>query len=219
MISSTSDKFYSTLEVKVTVEPTSVTLQPGESKQVVVSVQLPSDFNEKEQIMYGGYVRFTTSPSKPQVNVPYFGVLGSLYELPTMDSTTLNVKDRDGHVYTKDDTFHFSLSDKSSAPAIGFRLTTPSRRFTIDLIDTDEKHVGYIVPTYNYAERDLDSQVMDELNPWSGDLVVDDNVNSKPFTASPGTYKVRWSALKMFGDLDKSEDWVVQISGPIVIVP
>lgn len=183
---------------------------------MVVSVNLPKEFNQKEQIMYGGFVQFTRSADQPQVNVPYFGILGSLYDLPTMDSTALNIKDQKGRVYNKDETYHFSLSDKSSAPAIGFRLTTPSRRFTIELIQED-KHVGYIVPTYNYAERDLDSKMMEELNPWTGALVVDENVDSKPFTVSPGTYQVKWSALKMFGDLDKTEDWVVQTSGPIDI--
>lgn len=168
--------------------------------------------------MYGGFVKFKTSKSEAQVTVPYFGVLGSLYNLPTMDPATLNIKNREGHVYSLNETYHFALSDSGSAPSIGFRLATPSRRFTIELVDTEDKHVGYIVPTYNYAERELSSQIMEELNPWLGKLVADENVNSKPFTVKPGTYKIRWSALRMFGDLDDSKDWVVQTSGPIEIV-
>ncbi|KAG2237399.1 hypothetical protein INT48_009527 [Thamnidium elegans] len=220
LIASSSDRFYVDYNVTVSVEPSLVKLQAGESAQVVVSVKLPSDYNEKEQLLYGGYVEFRHADGRDaQVHVPYFGVLGSLYDLPTMDPKTLNIKDSQGRTYTEKDTFQFSLSDKASAPAIGFRLATPSRRFTIDLIDAEEKHVGYIVPTYNYAERDLDSSKMEELNPWTGNLVKDDNVNSKAVRVSPGTYKVRWSALRMFGDVDVEKDWVVQISGPIIITP
>jgi hypothetical protein len=213
-----SDKFYIKYDVEVTTGTQEVSLQPGESKQIVITVKLPSDFNEKDQVMYGGYVRFSTFTSKAQVSVPYFGVLGSLYNLPTLDEAKLNIKNQEGHVYTQNETYHFDLSDKSTEPTIGFRLATPSRRFTIDLIGDKEEHVGYIVPTYNYAERNMDAQAMEELNPWNGNLVVDDNVNAKPFIVSPGKYKIRWSALRMFGDLDKSDDWVVQTSGPIDIV-
>ncbi|GAA5802947.1 hypothetical protein HPULCUR_008422 [Helicostylum pulchrum] len=219
-ISSTSDRFYVDYNVTVSVEPSTVKLQPGESTQVMVSVNLPSDYSEKEQLLYGGYVEFKHADGRDaQVHVPYFGVLGSLYDLPTMDPNTLNIKDSQGRVYTEKDTFKFSLSDKESAPAIGFRLATPSRRFTIDLIDEQGKHVGYIVPTYNYAERDLDASNMEELNPWTGSLVKDDNVNSKPVKVDSGTYKVRWSALRMFGDVDAAKDWVVKSSGPIIITP
>lgn len=218
LVSYTSDKFYSDVDVEVAVEPTSVTLQPGESKQVVVKVILPSDFNEKEQTMYGGYVQFEASNSEAQVTVPYFGVLGSLYDLPTLDPKTLDIKDQKGHAYSEKDIFHFKLSDSNTAPTIGFRLATPTRRFIIELIDMDDKHIGYIVPTYHYAERELSSNIMEELNPWLGKLTVNDDIESKPFTASPGTYKVKWSALRMFGDLNKPDDWVVQTSGPIVIV-
>ncbi|KAI7895490.1 peptidase S8/S53 domain-containing protein [Mucor mucedo] len=220
LISSSHEKFYSRdVSVQVDIQPSRVQLNPGESQQVVVSVQLPKEFNAKEQVMYGGYVQFRREKGDgAQVHVPYFGVLGSLYELPTLDSGALNVKDNKGHVYGQNETFHFSLSDEASAPSIGFRLSTPSRRFTIELVQEEgEKHVGYIVPTYNYAERDLSSQTMKELNPWLGALVVDENLDSKPFTVSPGTYRIKWSALKMFGDLEKSQDWVVQTSGPIDI--
>lgn len=218
MISPESSQFYASDTVEVTVEPNTVKLQPGESVQVVVSVHLPSEYNEKEQLLYGGYVQFN-SESNTKVHVPYFGVLGSLYDLPTMDPKKLNIKNHEGRVYGEDETFEFSLSDKASAPTIGFRLATPSRRFIIDLVDTDGNHVGYIVPTYNYAERALDGTSLDALNPWTGSLVVDEQVNAKPFTVNPGTYKIRWSALRMFGDIDKSEDWVVKTSGPIVITP
>lgn len=217
LISYSSEKFYTNLDVEVNAEPVSVSLQPGESKQVVIRVKIPPKINENEQIMYGGFVKFKTSKSEAQVTIPYFGVLGSLYNLPTMDPATLNIKNHEGHIYSQNETYHFALSDPSTAPSIGFRLATPSRRFTIELIDAEDKHAGYIVPTYNYAERELSSQIMDELNPWLGKLVANENVDSKPFTVTPGTYKVRWSALRMFGDIEDSKDWVVQTSGPIEI--
>ena len=217
LVSSSDDKFYTDQEVKVSVTPSQVTLQPGESIQVVVKVELPSAFNEQEQLMYGGYVRFQTSESKAMVHVPYFGVLGSLYNLPTLDVSTLHIRDRhQGRVYTQNDTYDFKLSDPNTAPVIGFRLATPTRRFHIELIDSQETHVGYILPTYDYAERELSSHMMEGLNPWLGKLVKD--ANSEPLIVQPGTYKIRWSALRMFGDLDKESDWVVQTSGPIVIV-
>jgi hypothetical protein len=212
-----NDEFYSSVKVEVVVDQTALTLQAGESKQVIVTAKLPQEYRDKEQIMYGGYVVLEPTQGEAHVNVPYFGVLGSLYNLPTLDTSELNIKDQHGHVYSAKDTYHFQLSDESTAPSIGFHLTTPSRRFAIDLIDTNENRVGYVVPAFNYVERALNALDVDELNPWKGTLIAADHVNSKPFIVKPGAYKVRWSALRMFGDIDKQEDWVVHTSCVIEI--
>lgn len=221
LISYANDKFYSSVKVKVEVDETTLMLQAGESRQVIVTVKIPEEYKDKEQIMYGGYVRLEPieGVGSADINVPYFGVLGSLYNLPTFDTSKLNIKHQSGRVYSEKDTYHFKLSDESTAPIIGFHLTTPSRRFTIDLIDANEKRIGYVVPAFNYAERALNAIDVDELNPWTGTLMAADHVNSKPFIVEPGTYKVRWSALRMFGDMDKQGDWVVQTSCTIEIKP
>jgi hypothetical protein len=222
LVSYASDSFYSSVKVNVKVDQTALTLQAGESRQIIVTVQIPQDYKDKDQIMYGGYVQLEPiqGEGSAHISVPYFGVLGSLYNLPTLDTSKLNIKDQNGRVYSADETYHFQLSDDNTAPSIGFHLTTPSRRFTIELIDaTTENRIGYVVPTFNYAERALSALDVDELNPWKGTLVAADHTNSKPFIVEPGTYKVRWSALRMFGDIDKKQDWVVQTSCAIEIKP
>ncbi|CEP14947.1 hypothetical protein [Parasitella parasitica] len=215
-----SDKFYTdSVNVKVTVDQDSVELQPDESKQIIASVHIPVKYNANDQIMYGGFIQFEPiGTDAAQAHVPYFGVLGSLYDLPTFKTSELNIKNQQGRIYDHNDTFVFKLSDPSTGPNIGFHLMTPSRRFVIDLIDSNDNRIGYIVPTYNYAERSLNAMSTKELNPWTGKLIADDNIDSVPFIVSPGLYRIRWSALRMFGDIDKNEDWVVQTSCKLEIV-
>ncbi|RCI06339.1 hypothetical protein CU098_010713 [Rhizopus stolonifer] len=220
LVSYDSDKFYTnTTTATVKLSASTISLQPGESKQITVSVQLPTDFNENEQVMYGGFVQFnpTSGNANASVHVPYFGVLGSLYRLPTLDTSKLNIKDQQGHVYSNKETYHFILSDNTTAPLIDFRLTTPSRQLMIDVIDKQEAHVGYIVASYDYAERSLNAFSIPELNPWKGQLFKDDQINAVPLMIQPGTYQIRWSALRMFGDIKKKDDWMIQTSGPIEI--
>ncbi|KAI8645163.1 peptidase S8/S53 domain-containing protein [Parasitella parasitica] len=215
-----SDKFYTaSVNVDVTVDQDSVELQPGESKQIRATVHIPAEYDKNEQIMYGGFIQFQpVGTDAASAHVPYFGVLGSLYDLPTFKTSELSIEDQQGRAYGHNDTFKLKLSDQSTAPTIGFHLLTPSRRIVIDLIDSEENRVGFVVPTYNYAERSLKASSTDELNPWTGKLTADGNINSVPFTVNPGLYRVRWSALRMFGDLDKSEDWVIHSSCELEVV-
>jgi hypothetical protein len=169
--------------------------------------------------MYGGFLRFIPEKGR-EVKVPYFGVLGALYDLPTLDVEKLHIKDSNGKSYKQDDTYHFKLSDKNvTAPTISFGFVTPTRIFNIDLINMQGKRVGYIMPSYKYVEVDLVPQDMSEVNPWNGLLVSEEDhlSNETSFMVSPGTYQIRWSALRLFGDANKGNDWIVHKSGPIEI--
>ncbi|KAI9473763.1 MAG: peptidase S8/S53 domain-containing protein [Benjaminiella poitrasii] len=223
LVAYNSNQFHDTsIKINATVDHSEITLRPGESKQVVVSIAIPEHYNDNEQIMYGGFVCFkptSANTASKQASIPYFGVLGSLYNLPALQASSLNLKDQHGHAYSSNDTYHYSLSDEQTAPTISFRLITPTRQLVIDMVDLAGNRIGYVAPSYNYAERTLNALSINELNPWKGQLTKGDQINSTPFTIQPGTYKIRWSALRMFGDSAKEEDWVVQTSCLIDIVP
>ncbi|KAI8993437.1 peptidase S8/S53 domain-containing protein [Pilobolus umbonatus] len=220
LISPSNSDFYTkgTMNVKVVSSEKTVELAPSESKRIFISVELPDDFDESEQLMYGGYVQLKPRQKGVDVHVPYFGVLGSLYSLPTLSLDNLHIFDQNGTIYDKDDTFHYTLSDASTAPSINFQLVTPTSRLVIELVeDGSSEHIGYIIPIYKYVERELDSSSIDELNPWLGTISVSDTLNSSSETVRPGQYRIKWSSLRMFGDPEIQKDWVSQLSCPIII--
>ncbi|KAI8074692.1 peptidase S8/S53 domain-containing protein [Gongronella butleri] len=78
-------------KVKLQFSTQEISLAPGETKKVDVQVVLPAVSHVYQ--MYGGYIQFHMQHSNVQhlnetlvqANIPYFGVMGAMHELPIFD--------------------------------------------------------------------------------------------------------------------------------------
>lgn len=198
----------------LTFSPPLIHLEPGLSKSIQVSINVP---NLNDYQMYGGYIQVSSIDNEqlPLAHVPYFGVLGKMKELPIFDQGYPYIapsNDPDTK-YTQTDTFVFS----DTQPTIVCRLLTPSAQVHIEVLNQEKsKTLGAIDGgPFIYWERNrLDEENYYRTIDWNGKIVQDYTTNSTATLLRPGTYYVRVRALKLLGGENDWEEW---ISGPILV--
>ncbi|KAL9557641.1 hypothetical protein MBANPS3_001291 [Mucor bainieri] len=198
-------------------------LAPGKSQKIKVTVTPPKT-NPKDHIFYGGFIHIKSKQQSKgkDLKVPYFGVVGKQKELPIFDTgfpTLIDEKDKE---YGPKDTFVFHRSNATSAPISVLRLLTPTSTIKAELLDAKTNKVfGQFITGLEYVNRNFRSgQVFFQI-PWDGTyLPASISQHSRiPFEidAADGTYKFRFSALKLFGNPKDKKDWETWTSGPVVV--
>ncbi|CAO3592321.1 unnamed protein product [Absidia cylindrospora] len=112
-------------KVSLIFSHTSLTLGPGQTIAMQIQVKLPPDQSVYDYQMYGGYIQWKSVSEKTQsivqANVPYFGVLGALHDLPIFDDgfPYLSSSQNLTAVYAGADVFTFTLGGASSKNETG----------------------------------------------------------------------------------------------------
>lgn len=196
-------------------------LSPGKSQKITVTVTPPKT-NAKDHIFYGGFIHVKSKQqsSAKDIKVPYFGVVGSQKTLPIFDTGFPTIIDTSSTEYGKDDTFTFDRSDSTTAPISVLRLLTPSPQIKAELLDSKtNKVLGQFLTGLNYVGRNFltGDQVYNQYA-WDGTYVPSSLSNAPlPIPAVEGTYKFRFTALKLLGNPKNKKDWETWTSGPIVV--
>lgn len=195
---------------KLRISKSIIKVSPGRSANVVVTV-IPPDTDPSLHIMYGGYIQFKSrSNGAKDLMVPYFGIVGQQKELPIFNEPPFVTDPKMETVYNKtSDTYVFDRLDNNTTPYIVYSLATPTAHVVAELLsDNTEKTIGYAFRGFDWTARNTLSTPYSSL-PWHGtyspawiDLPVE-------IPVLPGTYRIRFKALKLLGNPEKSSDWEV----------
>ncbi|KAJ1919955.1 hypothetical protein H4219_001615 [Mycoemilia scoparia] len=204
---------------KVDIGQTSIVIPAGKKRTVSIDIAPPEHLKEDGRWFYGGFIIIKSSPPDrnymydESISIPYMGYKGDYQDLPFF-----SYEQKDVPYLTKNGTYtqveegeSFDISPDFSL-FLTFPTLRPTRLLKVELIDTDKDvPVGYL--PYGYSEYlgyfgDLPSQYL--VTVVNGVVFKDTTVSEPPVEKfKPGNYKVRISALKMFGDINKQSDYQV----------
>lgn len=206
-----------------------ISLQPGESQDITVTV-LPPDTDPLDHIMYGGYIQFfpsSNNDAKP-LHVPYFGVVGKQKDIPIFQindhdfySTTIA---NTSMIYRLNDTVIVNQTT-SDIVILYFKLSMPTAIIKGEVLSSNRAlgefaAMGYASQTYANNTA---------LVAWEGGYYEDPisnetlklgmyNYSDYKYTlVDSGSYYLRLSALRLFGDVNNIDDWDSITAGPYVV--
>ncbi|RUS33060.1 peptidase S8/S53 domain-containing protein [Jimgerdemannia flammicorona] len=216
---------YNKAAAEVKFSETFVTLEPGKSIKVQVSV-FPPKSNHTDHLIYGGYlvVRPCDADQKP-IHVPYIGMVGNMHDLPIFDKNYPVIQNTDGSLVNPETNVTYTLADPDY-PKVVLRLLTGTTHVMLDIINLPSKTVLGSLPfdpiygnTYNFLPRntiyDLQEYSQNYTWPWTGYVIP--GGGTSPVPVPNGVYHISVSALKVFGDAKMPTDWVKWLSPPLVI--
>ncbi|KAI8144494.1 peptidase S8/S53 domain-containing protein [Fennellomyces sp. T-0311] len=203
--------------VQLSFLPPDITLQPGQSADIRVTVTLPSA--EPHYQMYGGFIKFAGKDNSVKGSVPYFGLLGRLNELPIFDQGFPYIAPAENHeiMYSTTDTFVLNIT-MAQHPAIISRILSPIAQVTIQVMDQAQTAVIGDIDggPFKYWDRNrLKEPNFTRSIEWNGKIVTAGN--SEAVMVAQGTYRLRVRALKWFGQPDLPDQWEEWISCPILV--
>lgn len=201
---------------------------------VQVKVLLPNpDESLYHYQMYGGFISVKNiETSQSLATIPYFGVLGSMLDIPVFDKGFPYLAPASDTTYKasrQTTSYRYDLSRKTKTkPAIVFRLLTGSANMEIKVYDENHKYLGIISGgPWNYNQRNsLAEENFHSSISWSGKLIPLENENDvydyedlygSSVQVEDGTYYLHLRALKHFGDPKNDKDWEEWKSGPIIV--
>ncbi|ORX48325.1 subtilisin-like protein [Hesseltinella vesiculosa] len=214
---------YSTDAASLRLSKKTIKVAAGKSVKINVKVSPPKT-DPKEHIMYGGYVQFkATTPSTPDVTVPYFGIVGRQKDLPIFDEGTpfLSNDAQGDSTIPNNQTIiiHSNANSNDSAVYIITRFVTPSPLFQAHVLDAKSgKVVGAAVPDQPFTPRNTfkpDNQI--DVFGFDGTVYSATGSQAKAKPLPKGTYVLKLQALHMFGNPKKTSDWDSWTSGKIQI--
>ncbi|RUS34525.1 peptidase S8/S53 domain-containing protein [Jimgerdemannia flammicorona] len=208
---------YNQAAANVTFSEKFVTLKPGKSVKVQVSV-FPPKTNPTDHLIYGGYlvVKPLDVGQKP-IHVPYFGMVGNMYDLPIFDKSYPVIQNTDGSL-VNETKVTYSLNG-NDYPTVMVRLLTGTTYIELDIVNSANKTVLGSFANGVYVPRNtiLNTQGFFQNFSYSWTGYVTPIGSAKLISVPDGVYHIRVSALKMFGDIKKPKDWVRWLSPRLVI--
>ncbi|KAI9309624.1 peptidase S8/S53 domain-containing protein [Cunninghamella echinulata] len=214
-----SNVTYNSLTAKLFISQTTVRVQPHQSVQIKVTV-VPPKGNNKEHSMYGGFVYFQNSNNQvsKDISVPYFGVIGRQKDIPLFGATFFtDSTPNDPIPLNKTITFH-----KDSNLRIINLLNMGTSYFVKELVNKETKKViGYLEEPKPYVPR---NGVEDNpFETFSFDAVYlplsssSSSSKKKPVPIPKGVYNIVYKGLRMFGDVNNSNDYDTWVSNDVII--
>ncbi|KAI1103548.1 subtilisin-like protein [Jackrogersella minutella] len=204
-----------------------ITVPAGGSSKVTVTLTPPQNLNATLLPVYSGYITLNSTKGEALV-LPYLGVQGSLYNTPVVQPGY------DGGVYLTNTDGHFNIpvaenttftlnrpGGNSSSSAIVYpklqialRLGAPKLRADlVALTDTG-------LPTTTWKGYQIVGTLSGfplTLVPRNGASTSFGGILDDDTVVPEGTYKFVTSAVKVFGDAAKEEDWNIVETVPFVL--
>ncbi|KAI8890800.1 subtilisin-like protein [Backusella circina FSU 941] len=197
----------------------------NETKDINVKFVHPSADIEHPHAIYGGYVNILvksgsdSSSFEETMNVPFFGSVGKQRDLPIFDTMRgypyIDTRsDLEFHEYepsriaskkykaTTDISFDF---EKGDSLCLYNRIGSPTAEIKTELQDLNNKTIGKLwqlqeqwVPRHDNSMENYRKKYI-----WKGMI----ESSQGPKQVSTGSYKIKLSALKIYGDKDLEDDW------------
>ncbi|KAJ1918763.1 hypothetical protein H4219_002382 [Mycoemilia scoparia] len=190
-----------------------ITIPAGKSYDLTVKFTPPSKFAFKSKFwFYSGYITLTTKAitGKDSVTqtVSYFGLLGNYMDYPFFYDS----KDYAPALYynNRDPVVEDSKYDinPSTSFLVTYQNIRPTKLLKIQIINKKTySFYGWVLGGYY---QNVGVHVVKDSPSYSSvknSTVYKDNKALKPKQIEPGKYKVKISALKVFGNPDKLEDF------------
>ncbi|KAF7728819.1 hypothetical protein EC973_005445 [Apophysomyces ossiformis] len=200
---------------------TTIRVRPGRTRTVKVTVMLPK-VDRKEHLLYGGYVYFKGRHGAKNMNVPYFGSIGSMRDLPVFDKEhpPFLTDQNSTRIYYANDTYVYHRKKQDTLPSVVFRLLMGTAQINTELIDAKSNHVvgAAFPPLVNIPRNYLDPSALFTSLQWNGTYSTDSNLTTNSFfkdQVKEGHYFFQLKALKLFGNPNDPKDWEVQHTGHI----
>ncbi|KAJ2800413.1 hypothetical protein H4R21_003182 [Coemansia helicoidea] len=195
------------------------TIAPGASATVSVRITRPTALPESGRWFYGGFINFqlqwTGDNAARSYVVPYSGYNGNYRDIPVLPPATTNLiafVDMKG-VPIADVA---SLTVTAEKPAqVSYSLTMPTRKVAVTLVNAAGKSLGYLpYGCKNDAARTLPSQ-------GGHTVLLNGQVSADCWgtqvDVAPGKYRVKLTALKLFGNTDSKSDYESRVSEEFTI--
>ncbi|ORY08179.1 hypothetical protein K493DRAFT_309966 [Basidiobolus meristosporus CBS 931.73] len=197
----------------VKASPSTVTVRPGQSKKVKITVT-PPRFDRKDFWVYSGYVQFKPLNGKSNVvRVPYSGVAGDHHSRKVLElkgEKAPVVVDFTTRVPKKE----YTLVG-ADIPLIQFPLIHPTKYLSVALADVKGKEVGLITLSEGGINRNYPGTTTSIK--FDGIITVVEKGEAKEVPAPSGTYTVVIRGLRPFGVKTKPEDFDTWVSAPFVV--
>ncbi|GAA6022877.1 hypothetical protein JCM11491_007028 [Sporobolomyces phaffii] len=133
-----------------------VTLAPGQSKTVTVTVSPPNlaatDIDKFP--FYSGWVKVNAQSTNESYSIPFFGLGAKMIDMPVLDTTDVALGVNLPFIATGEDIATgpatYSTSDP---PTVYFRLAAGTRHLAVDLVDADLEYNATVPAVMNPAQR------------------------------------------------------------------
>ncbi|KAK7745578.1 hypothetical protein SLS62_009755 [Diatrype stigma] len=218
---------------EITFETDKVTVPAGGSADVAFTAEPPSSAGLNATLLpvYGGYITLNGTDNSSLV-VPYLGVAGSLYDAPIL-RPWFNENAGAGGVFLSSTDNHFNIpipaNTSFSIPRPGSNSAASAypKLVVLPTIGSQELHIDVVpisgntsLPTYNWLGTKSVGQLPElplKFVPRTGYSFTFTGSLADGGVVEAGTYKLVTSALKIFGDANKTEDWEVVESVPFTL--
>ncbi|KAI0847159.1 subtilisin-like protein [Daldinia vernicosa] len=204
-----------------------ITVPAGGTSEVTVILSPPQNLNATLLPVYSGYITINSTKSESLV-LPYLGVLGSLYNTPVVQSGY------DGGVYLTNTDGHFNIP------------VAANTTFTINRPGSNSSSSGVVYPklvvypTLGVPELRADVIAVTATSlpttKWKGYEIIG-SLPGYPLSLVPrngggsyfngilddgtiipeGTYKFITSAVRVYGDASKEDDWDIVETVPFLL--
>ncbi|KAI5919318.1 peptidase S8/S53 domain-containing protein [Camillea tinctor] len=187
-----------------------VIVPAGDTANVTVTAIPPSGLNATLLPVYSGYITMNGS-NGDSLSLPYQGVVGSMLSTPVLDSSLVAVVEYNTPVpanksYTIPRPSSNGTVDQSIVPNVLVRPIVGTRILRIDVVALDNN----TMPTTDFFGVQIVGSLpgypllfasRNEVRTYFNGLLADGTV------VPQGSYKLIVSALRVFGDLEKADNW------------
>jgi hypothetical protein len=183
----------------VTFSRASVTLRPGESRPVTVTITPPGNADLPANSIYGGYLVVNPSAGET-LRVPYVGFKGDYQSVQVLNETSLGgsplvvVVDANQKVTIPPADHVFTL-DGTDVPQIAFHMDLQARRLTLTVVDAASGKTLGRAADIEFVARNATSTGFFTLA-WDGTFSPGNGNSTKVKTAPDGTYNLVLGAEK-----------------------
>lgn len=202
---------------EVEFESTEIVVPAGGKANVTMSVIPPTHLDEKILPTYGGYVKLT-SPDAPTLTIPYFGIVGSLYDTPVIIHQDIKYVDS-GDLNTEipgNKTFLMPRPEEGvdpdtlygRGPTANVQLMMGTALLRADIVPLSDIDM----PTEQWLGYETVGQVPSYPREWAttGNIFrAFVGMTAKGDIVPDGTYKFVLSALRVYGEAEFEDDWDV----------
>lgn len=201
-----------------------IRIQPGGSQRVQVRIVPPAGLGMNDRWFYGGYMRFNLLwddqvGTTQTLHVPYMGYLGDYTKLDVLSQPSENLPSLGvrGSAETLKEGSHVAIN-RTQRLSVHYRLEHPTRILKLRLVNEDNVPLGYLPYGYlEYMGRNYQGRKSRYSNSTINGTLYQDPDLTRPFKASPGTYKVRLDALRPLRNPDDPEGFQVWYSPKFVL--
>ncbi|KAJ1912718.1 hypothetical protein H4219_005495 [Mycoemilia scoparia] len=212
-------------EVASVFIPRTVIVGPGRSTTISVRVAPPRKLTNNGRWFYSGFIQIKkTAYGSETINIPYTGFKGLYTDLPLLPydddelmprfdyycTASANSTEASSDPIPVDSNTTYTINPDNNQSYITLNVTTvrPSRILKLELIDIkSNKTLGYMPNGYMTYKGPLDDGSQYPLaTTVNGQLFTDSDLK-KQTRYSSGSYKIRLSGLKLFGNPSLPKDY------------